>query len=101
MIADAIDSVACVQALDSDIASAVTGSLMWLRLEDEGLVPEAAVIDRERTLDLLCRLQEHDIQPEHAAVLAFLVQLARDAYPEALPDYKAGYDYIMAALEAL
>lgn len=91
--------------IDREIASAVAGSLIWLRLREAGLVPpdSGEFIDREKTRDLLARCEEHGVLPDYLDVLAFIVALARDAYPEDqyLEDYADAQRFVLQLMAEL
>jgi hypothetical protein len=87
-----------MSTVDTDLASAVVGSLIWIRLEEAGLVERCDQLDRDISLDLLAICQEHAVLPDYDDTFAFIVQLARQTYSDLSDDYEAAHEWVLLAL---
>lgn len=90
-----------VEDIDVDLASAIAGSMLWLRMQDLELVAQTN-IDRCMVLDLYAICREHDIEFDPHTVIAVMVQMGQTHDPdEFTEDYYQAQQRIISLLRIL
>jgi hypothetical protein len=90
-----------VRVVDTDLATAAAGSLIWAGMEKKGIAPAVDYLDAEWSRDIMAVCEEHGVEPDYDDTFSLLVLFARDSNPLFADDMDAAYEWLLGAMKEL
>lgn len=86
----------------TEMATLATGGILWNKIEQRCFEPkqgEEKTVNLQRCFDILAVCEEHGVDPDPHDVVAFLVDMLREARPGEFDDYERASLYVLRALK--